>query len=204
MNGQSKTIDAAKNVIDAIEHERDGNLDFAIWQAIRKLKDLWIRASQSGEIDWQGRETALAYAVSAVGTPEAAEIAIGIVRSSVTDSESLHQLLKAVADAGNELQLGSLLEAILAHPRDGTFDQSLAPLVARTQRDGVIPQNAGAHLAKAVANGNELLQHPSRAAAIVNAARVWKADQLDTIFAAILNDAPFGPTTEADRGNRLF
>tara|TARA_R110002049_G_scaffold72490_6_gene187451 strand:- start:163012 stop:166497 length:3486 start_codon:yes stop_codon:yes gene_type:complete len=191
MNGQRNDDDsAAENLIKAISADRDDPLDFAIWQSVRKQTDALVGLSESGQIDWTGRETELAYVVSAIGTPAAAEIAIGQIGKTESDPETAEPLIKAAADAGNADQLGRLLDTILARPQNESFGDAIAPLIQRTKRDGLIPQDAGPRLRDAIQDKSVLLANPDWSAQIASAAAQWKTNELDHDFADVIGDAP--------------
>jgi len=194
-NGNRSSLAAAENVIAALNQPLDENLDFAAWQAVRQLKDHWIAASHDGRLDWQGRTKQLAFAVSAVASSEAAEIAVTVLEADAAETADGGKstidlvLLAAAASAGNPAQLGRLLDVVLARSRDDSFPTLLAPLLTRTRRDGVVPQHAGPRLHQAVGNADDLLRHGDSAASIITAAQAWKTNELARTFATSLPKA---------------
>ena len=196
INGQLDGQESAANhLIDSISHQRDDCLDFAIWQAIRQQSDDLADLSLRDEIDWTGREDSLAYVVSAIGTSDIAEIAIRQLRRGSGAREADNVLVSAIAETGDADQLGRLLERILSRPRDETFAEAIAPLLARTRRDGIIPKAAGDRLSEAVGRPSRLKDHPRWGAAIATAAEQWNAEALGQDFAGVLDDV--GPALQS-------
>lgn len=163
--------DALIGVLRAAHLEVDRNLEFAIWQSIRKLS----RSHPDGALlrahDWSERTDDLARAVSAIRTPAAAEVAIECLESGEALPDSL---VTAVALAGNGDQLGRVARLILQNP-DGIL-RRLKPLLERTKRDGIIPANIGPAFAAAA---SRWLDQPAVIGNLASVSGVWKVLELE-------------------------
>ena len=60
---------AAEIAIRAVERPLDGNLDFALWQAMRDLEAHWLPPLQMGEPVFRGDVRSLTFALGAAGAP---------------------------------------------------------------------------------------------------------------------------------------
>ena len=100
-------LDAFRAVLDATNHDVDDNLDFAIWQSIRSLDASYDDGSILTAMNWEDAPDKLALAVSAIGTDQAAEVAVNLLEAGKVGGESLDAIVNSIALAGNASQLGS-------------------------------------------------------------------------------------------------
>jgi putative heme-binding domain-containing protein len=182
----AKHPDAIRAVLESTKQIVDHNLDFAIWQSIRKLDQSFSDGSILAALPWSDRPAALAYAVSAIGTPQAAEIAVAMLESGGTDVDSTDALVRSVSIAGSAAQLGRIVKALLAADAGNLSRARFKPLLDRTFRDGTIPQNAGAILAEITSRTPGLLEDEDRIDTLARAAGVWKAEELEDVLSHAL------------------
>lgn len=185
---KAKTLD---QVLAAIELPMDLNMDFAIWQSIRSLNASSSEArSLLTKLDWQDKERRLAHAVSAIGNPQAAEVAVKRLEAGAADKESTMMLVGAIAAAGDAGQLGRLVKAMLEGDANDLSATRFKPLLDRTKRDGTIPANVGEVLAAATRDTKNLLADPERAGTLARMAGVWKVAELENVLMDNLPTAP--------------
>ncbi len=185
-NGQLRGVEAAQRVVEAASASVDGNLDFAIWQSLRKL-DAEFPGSILGAMDWSDRHQELAFAVNAVGTPQAAETAVAMIESGQA-AESTGRLVEAVSGAADANQLGRVLAALLASAGKDLQPSHLAPLIARTARDKTVPADADRLLRSVTPEPQELAGNDEFLTAIATAAAAWKTGSLEDVFAQALSE----------------
>ncbi len=188
--GQAPSLQAAKQAILAAELPLDASLDFALWQTLSTLKSHWIEASQRGEIDWTGKDSALAFAVSSVNSPAAAAIIISRLTPSRLSNPDSAKLFAAATNASDSHQLGELLRHVMSVPDGSRRGELLSIMLARTSRDGTIPESADTTLASEVSNTAQLVGDETNARAISQAAAAWKATSLEPILIAAVSEAP--------------
>jgi hypothetical protein len=171
---------AIESVLQATELPLDENLDFASWQSVRQLEGSFAGGSVLTGRDWSKSPRQLAWAVSAIGTPEAAEVAAGLLESGVAGSDAIEPLVQSVAVAGNASQLGRVLASLLSADAANLSLGRLKPLLDRTSRDGTIPDQAGPLLAAAVAAGSR--DEATIISTLARVAAVWKVEQLESVL----------------------
>jgi putative heme-binding domain-containing protein len=173
-------------VLGATKQSVDTNLDFAIWQAIRKLDDSHRQGSILAAHSWRDQPLELAYAVTAIGTPAAAEIAIAMLESAGISQKSIQTLVRSIALAGDANQLGRMLRILLAADSNNLSSERLKPLLDRTYRDGTMPRHAGAILAENFSRNRAWLDDGNRIETLARVAGVWKAEELEGLLAKTL------------------
>ncbi|MDG2219812.1 MAG: L-sorbosone dehydrogenase [Rubripirellula sp.] len=162
---------ALLGVLSAARMEVDRNLEFAIWQSIRKLNQANAGGALLRAHDWREKPDDLARAVAAIGTPAAAEVATEWLEAGEALSDSL---VNAVALAGNGDQLGRIVRLILRNP-DAILSR-LKPLLERTKRDGTIPANVGPAFAAAA---TRWLDQPALVGKLASVTGAWKVVELE-------------------------
>lgn len=181
--------DAILAVLRATDQTVDDNLDFAIWQSIRKLDDTYRDGSILSAQRWQNHPQYLAHAVTAIATPAAAEVAIGLLESEQHSQSQRDQLLSAIAVAGDAHQLARVLKNLLRADSNNLSTSRLKPLLDRTYRDGTIPSDAGSILAEMISSNRALLDDEKRIETLASVAGLWRAEGLDQRLAELLPSA---------------
>ncbi len=167
---------AVHAVLDATNHPLDPDLEFAIWQSLRNLDRSHADGSILSKLAWDHRQRQLAHAVSAIATPQSAEVAVHMLESGDLTPESIDALVPAIALAGDASQLGRVVETLASNPRNFSLAR-LKPLLDRTRRDRTIPTGVGAKLAEF------LKQHGAsedRIETMARIAQVWRIAQLES------------------------
>lgn len=178
--------EAMDAVLRASKLQTDGNLDFAIWQSLRKLDASYPSGSiLASKQDWDGKLGELAFAVSAIGTPEAAEVAVKALESGDPPPDAVDSLVKAVALSGDATQLGRTVTQLLKSDANNLQLSKLKPLLDRTLRDKTVPNGIGQFLAQ-TADSAEL--NEDRIATLAKISSVWRVSELEaTLLAALSN-----------------
>ncbi len=186
--GQVSGSDVAIAVLDATRKDMDDNLDFAIWQSIRSLDEKVDDGSIVQRIGWSDRADQLAYAVSAIATPAAAEVATKMIETQTVDAA----LVRAVAAAGDAGQLGRVAKTLLKNESTRSIE-SLRPLLDRTAVDGTVPAGVGELLASLVKSPDDV------DLAMATMATTWKISQLEPAITAAI-----GSTEDAVLAEQLI
>lgn len=186
--GQLSGVDAASAVLAATRKDIDDKLDFVIWQSIRAIDENHSDGSIVAAMDWTDRADELAYAVSAIATPAAAEVATMLIETGNVDAA----LIRAVASAGDAGQLGRVAKTLLAGEATRSID-SLRPLLNRTGVDGTVPAGLGTLLASAIRSPADV------DAAVATMATTWKVSELEPMIASAI-----GATDDGDLRTKLI
>lgn len=172
--------EALSTVLKAAQQSPDNNLDFAIWQSLRRLDasypDGSILASRN---DWKQNLNELSAAITAIGNPEAAEIAVDILESENLDDQPMDTLIAAVAVAGNASQLGRVVRAMLKTDQAALTAARIKPLLDRTFRDRTIPENVGVAFAEYCSKDPSTLQG-EQLRVIAKIATAWRVSALES------------------------
>ena len=183
--------DVVSKVLQATRAEMDDNLDFAVWQSLRQLDASYPQDSILTAQSWQQRHDELAYAVSAIGTPEAAEVAVALVESGKAESDSVDSLVQSIAQAGNDGQLGRAVKSLLLADRQNLSLARMKPILDRTSRDGTVPKNIGPTLAEIAADASD----PKSIETLAKVAGVWKVKELEASLVRSVSETD-GPLRE--------
>ncbi len=180
--GQLDTLEAAKQAIAAAQLPMDASLDFSIWQTLSKLQTQWIEASNRGEISWDGKESALAFAVASVNSPAAALTIVSLMTPEKLSQPSADSLFTAAVNASDTSQLRQLLEAALAVESLDRRSSLLNLLLARTARDKAVPDSASQLVANQIQSVDDLVANEVWTRTIANASAAWKISQLEPML----------------------
>ncbi|WP_345328101.1 PVC-type heme-binding CxxCH protein [Novipirellula rosea] len=181
--------DALNAVIKVAKHPIDSNLDFAIWQSLRKLDAASPSASILELIDWQSKPHELAIAVGAIANPKAAQVAIEMLRRDAGKAASSDELFLATVRAGNAKQLGQLLEMLTRPDSSAPSASRLTSLLERTKSDGTVPADANASVAVAVADVETLARNPEWRTSLYRAVATWKLSEAESALIEMLPKA---------------
>ncbi len=107
-------------VLSALDHPLDRFLDYAIWLSINDLAEPWVRAIESGDWKWEGREKQLEFGLKAIEPAQAGRVLAKILKEKPLDREGNGPWLDLIAAAGSAEQAADLLLKTL----DGGFTES--------------------------------------------------------------------------------
>lgn len=169
-------------VVKATSEPIDPNIDFAIWQSLRKLDQSYEQGSILRALDWDKRSNELGFAVTAIGTQEAAGVALSRLESGKLSSEEQTAMIQAIAIAGNPTQLGTTVALLLKDaPKTLSLDK-LQPILSRTGRDKTIPANINQTF-KSILSSNAELSNEQKIA-MARIAGQWKVEALVPLLIA--------------------
>ncbi len=178
----SRRPDAIPAVLEALKHDVDDNLDFAIWQSLRKLDASCADGSALTAVsNWDERQSELAYAVSAIETAKAAEVAVQLLESGKAVAETTDRLVQSIAVAGDASQLARVVKSLLSADAANLSQARLKPLFDRTMRDGTVPAGAAAILAE-IPLRIEDLRDQDRISAVARIAMIWNVPQYESVL----------------------
>ncbi len=173
-------IDAFNAVLIAAGMPIDGNLDFAIWQTLRKLDQTYQPGSVLPAISWAERPSQLGFAVTAIGTNQAAEVALKYLEDGRLKPESENAIVQAIAIAGNSEQLGRTVNAILDGDSNNLTLAKLQPILSRTSRDKTIPKNINQTIQALLPQASQV--PPDQLLVLAKLAGQWKINSLVPIL----------------------
>lgn len=163
-------------VVKATSAPIDPNIDFAIWQSLRKLDASYRDGSILRALDWKNRSNELGFAVTAIGTQDAAEVALARLESGDLPANQQGAMVQAIAIAGNPKQLGRTVARLLGGPAGTLGFETLKPLLSRTSRDKTIPANINQVFEKIVSDESKL--SGAQKLSLAKIAGQWKVEAL--------------------------
>ena len=102
---------SAKSVtlaLEALDHEVDEPIDFALWSIVREHEAHWVPAFEKGEINFDGKLSRLLFAISALEKPIALDLIVkGLVSGSLKGAEQT-SAISAIAKVGSAEDLNRL------------------------------------------------------------------------------------------------
>ncbi|HEV8543097.1 MAG TPA: PVC-type heme-binding CxxCH protein, partial [Verrucomicrobiae bacterium] len=101
---------SAELVLRALEKPMDRFLDYAIWLSINDLAEPWVKAIQSGEWKWEGREKELEFGLKAIEPAQAGAVLTKVLAEKPIDHEGSGPWIDLVSAAGSREQLSALLD----------------------------------------------------------------------------------------------
>lgn len=105
---------SAELVLSALDKPLDRFSDYAIWLSINDLAEPWVKAIQSGEWKWEGREKQLEFGLKAIEPAQAGAVLAKVLAEKPIDKQGTGPWIDLVAAAGSREQLGVLLEQVVS------------------------------------------------------------------------------------------
>lgn len=161
-------------VLQATSKPIDDNIDFAIWQSLRKLDQSYQQGSILTELNWDGRSNQLGFAVTAIGTNDAAEVALKRLEATAFPANEQNAMVQAIAIAGNAQQLGRVVSIILKGSLENLTTDKLQPLLSRTSRDKTVPANINQAI-QDILKGSKALSSDQQQV-LAKIAGIWKIE----------------------------
>lgn len=110
-----KTAEAAAVAMKAIDREMDVNLDFALWETMRRLEDFWLPSFMAGEMHFGGDPAKAAFAINAIEKPAALEPVVNLLRSGKLDGDAARDTMPLIGRLGQPQDLDLLFEMALSN-----------------------------------------------------------------------------------------
>src|SRR5262249_18729245 len=143
----------------------DRTLDYALWLTLRELEPYWMPEFKAGRLTFGGDPRKLAFALDAVGTKDAVQPVVALLKSGNVPPENVHGLWLLLARIGGPAELGMVLDR--ADRGEGVRPAERVALVqaveesVRTRKVGR-PQNLNLfHLIDEINNGTNPESRPA-------------------------------------------
>jgi len=151
---------AAEIVIRAVERPLDGNLDFALWQAMRDLEAHWLPPLEAGEPVFRGDVRSLTFALGAVGAPGVTAPLLKLLSQDSLSAAERQQVLRLIAALGGPEELRLVLDRVLplvSEPGRWPEIQTVLTILAdTTSRRRILPSGDLAKLDNLLGHDPEL------------------------------------------------
>jgi putative heme-binding domain-containing protein len=108
-----KNRESAAEALKVLDQPMDRFLDFALWQTMRDLKEVWLPAVISGKISIDEQISHWVFALRAVEAREAIPILMKVIQNRPLDREQTEDALSAIASLGGPTEIGQLLKMAL-------------------------------------------------------------------------------------------
>lgn len=110
---QIPTPESAALACQVLEQPMDRNLDFALWQTLRDLKEAWLPDFNSNPNGLNGKPSHIAFAMRAVQDPSSIDALLKLIGSgSSISTQNAAELLRLVAELGTAPQQSKLLDLL--------------------------------------------------------------------------------------------
>ncbi len=110
---QIPTPESAALACQVLEQPMDRNLDFALWQTLRDLKDAWLPDFNSNPQGLNGRPSHIAFAMRAVQDPSSVDALLKLIGSgNAISNQNAAELLQLAAELGTGPQQSKLLDIL--------------------------------------------------------------------------------------------
>jgi putative heme-binding domain-containing protein len=169
---KTKTADAAKTALSALDAQMDEFMDFALWQTIRELEPIWIARLKS-EPGFLGDAKKTAYALKSAVSADAATLLVQLYQKGQVPDEYQSDVLTSIAATGKPADLSSLLDLTLQN-KDKNTAARLAALENAARQRNVKPDKNPERIAAFIDSDDEAVS-----LAAIRLAGLWKLDQLN-------------------------
>jgi len=175
---KTKTAEAAKTALKALDLPMDEFLDFALWQTVRELQPLWMAGIKS-EPDYLGDAKKSVFALKSVSTPEAVSLLIKIYQKGQVPAEYQKDVVSAIAKSGTVADLNMLLD-FAVNNKDKTLILQLNALEEAARQRKLKPDSKPDRIAGLIGNEDEAIS-----LAAIRLIGLWKlapmTDKLTTL-----------------------
>ncbi|HEX4612791.1 MAG TPA: PVC-type heme-binding CxxCH protein [Urbifossiella sp.] len=143
----TKTPAAAELALAALDQPMDRTLDYALWLTMRELEPAWMPEFRAGRLTFGGDPRKLAFALNAVGTADAVQPVLALIKTGNIPAENIHGLWLLLARVGGPAELQKVLEwagqsATITNAQQAELVQAVEDSV-RLRRVGRPPQATG-------------------------------------------------------------
>lgn len=190
--------ESASVACQVLEQPMDRFLDFALWQCMRDLKAQWLPAFQDGTFQFEGKTSAIAFALRAVNDPASLDATIQLLQSgAIQNKADTLELVRLVSELGNSAQHATLLDWIV-RPESATQFPKLETSDLVSLLRGLVEESKRKKQPVALTRERtdslaRLLQSkstpPAFAVEIVKALGQWQSQELRTTIVGLIADA---------------
>ena len=167
-----RTPQSAALALEALDHDMDEWLDYALWQTTRELASIWHPALVSGELDFSDAPTHLAFALKSAPFGEGIPVLLELLATGSVSPDDVGEVVDAVAVHGSPADLQQLLErtaSLSDQPQAQTV--ALEGLVRAQQQRGMRPAGS-----LELATGLLTSPHPDVQALASRCVGLWKLE----------------------------
>ncbi|WP_031529805.1 PVC-type heme-binding CxxCH protein [Dyadobacter crusticola] len=170
---KTRTPEAAKTALLALDGQMDEFLDFALWQTIRELEPLWL-AKLKSEPGFLGDAKKTAYALKSATSPDAATFMVQLYQKGEVPEDYQKDVLSSIARTGQAADLNMLLDLSLKN-KDKNVGAQLAALEDAARQRNVKPDKNPESIATFIGSDDDAVSLTA-----IRLAGLWKLNQLNT------------------------
>ena len=186
---KTKTAEASRTALKALDLPMDEFLDFALWQTIRELQPLWM-ARLKAEPDFFADAKKSVFALKSVSTPEAVSLLIKIYQKGQVPSEYQKDVVSAIAKSGTVSDLNMLLDFAVQN-KDKSLILQLNALEDAARQRKLKPENNPERIAGLIGNEDETVS-----LAAIRLIGLWKLEPLSDRLTSLVKTGNI-PTKKA-------
>ena len=166
------TPKAAEEAIAASLKPMDRFMDFALWTTMRELRDQWLPPLQRGEKIFRGNTAQLTYALSTIGSAEAVNPLVRMLREGKVAGESQQNVMQLIAQFGGPNELGMVARLVIDDAKLSGRAGVLNTLTDASRRRRIKPAGNLNNLVKLISSDAD----PTLQASACRAAGAWKVN----------------------------
>jgi putative heme-binding domain-containing protein len=173
--GQVPSARSAEVALAALDRPVDKLLDYGLWLTLRELEPYWMPALQKGELDFGGNVRHIVFALQAVGSAQAVQPLVALVRAGKLPKEREESVLSLIAALGGPPELGMVFDKVVAREGNSPGRQArlLEALEQAARQRGVRPAGDLVQVSALLDADSETLR-----AVVVRVAALWKLEAL--------------------------
>lgn len=168
---KTKTAEAARTALNALDFQMDEFLDYALWQTTRELQPLWM-ASLKTDANYFGDARKTVFALKSVSTPDAVSQLIKIYEKGQVPEEYQKDVLSAIAKSGQVTDLNTLLDLAIEN-KGKTLVPQLNALEDAARQRKMKPSKNPERIAGFIGNEDETINLTA-----IRLVGLWKLEQL--------------------------
>jgi putative heme-binding domain-containing protein len=169
---KTKTAEAAKTALLALDAQMDEFLDFALWQTIRELEPVWLSRVKS-EPEFLGDAKKTAYALKSATSADAASLLVKLYQKGQVPDDYQKDVLTSIANVGQVAELNTLLDVAVQN-KDKNAAAQLAALESAARQRNLKPDKNPERIATFIENDDDAVEQ-----AAIRLVGLWKLTQLN-------------------------
>jgi putative heme-binding domain-containing protein len=170
---KTKTAEAAKTALMALNGQMDEFSDFALWQTVRELEPVWL-AKLKSEPEFLGDAKKTAYALKSATSPEAASLLVKLYQKGQVPEDYQRDVLSSIARTGQAAELNMLLDLSLQN-KDKNVAAQLGALEDAARQRNVKPDKNPERISTFIDSDDEAVSLGA-----IRLAGLWKLSQLNS------------------------
>lgn len=186
---KTKTAEASRTALKALDLPMDEFLDFALWQTVRELQPLWMARLKS-DPDFFGDAKKTVFALKSVSAPEAVSLLTKIYQKGQVPAEYQKDVLNTMARSGTVADLDMLLDFAVQN-KDKSLILQLNALEEAARQRKLKPDNHPERIAALIENEDEAV-----GLAALRLIGLWKLEPLSDRLTMLIKSGNI-PTKKA-------